>query len=136
MSDARGSEIEDIASGDLLRREPFAEMKEENQDVAFTVSPGGGWINYIKHIVLGQFIRIGADYLIPPHPELSNHIRAIKGFDMHGPFKGILTAQPVNRHAGCDMHQVDFGFGLRTASSAVAPERRTFILENLEIDFL
>ena len=40
----------------------------------------------------------------------------------------------IYRHAGRDVHQIDLGLELRCAAEAL--EGRTFILENLDVNFL
>src|SRR5262245_15612200 len=127
------SEIEEIDLGDLLRRQTFAEMEEEDQDVAFSISPLEGSLQYSDQIVFSQFIRIVADYPTPAL-EFFHNKSVIERFGPRATFEGTLAAQLIDCYAGCDMHQVDLGLELRRSSEAA--EGCAFILEHPEVDFL
>src|SRR5262245_5739289 len=134
MRDRRRSEFEEIDLGDLLGRQAFAEMQEEDQDVTFPVSPLEGALQYSYHVVFGQFIRIMADHSYPPAPEFFQNNSLIERFGPRATLEGTLAAQMIDRHTGRDVHQVDLGLELRCAAEAL--EGRAFIPENLDVDFL
>src|SRR5262245_48208177 len=106
MGDCRRSEFEEIDLGDLLRRQAFAEVQEEDQYVTFSVSPLEGALQYSDHVVFGQFIRIMADHPYPPAPEFFQDNSPIERFGPRATFEGALAAQVIDRHTGRDVHQV------------------------------
>src|SRR5262245_14110266 len=134
MSDGRVCELYEIEVGDLLRRHSIAEIEEEDQDVAFAVVTVVYALQCLDHIGLNQLLRVCSDHFFPLIPNLIYLLSGVERLDISKAFLGMLAAQPVNRHAGPDVHQVDLGFDFSSPTEAL--ERAAFIIKNLEVSFL
>src|SRR5215510_16292285 len=134
MSDGCVRELYEIEVGDLFGRHSIAEVEEEDQDIAFTVVPVVGALQCLDHIGLNQLLRVSADHFFPLIPNLIYFLSGVERLYIRKAFLGMLAAQPVNRHAGPDVHQVNLGFDFSRATEAL--EGAAFIIENLEVSFL
>jgi hypothetical protein len=128
MGDGMGAQSEDVGVGYLLGRKSVPEMEQEYQYIALPVSPSESASENLDQFVFNQFIGVGISGALSSMPFFLHVVGGFDGSGLDESFHAVMPAQAVDRHAGCDVHQVNFGLDLGLATEAA--ERGTVILKN------